>query len=39
MVVVQPPFFIGDWDEIYLSYGGYTYIVLADKFTYIRIKG
>jgi len=28
-----------DWDEIYLSYGGYTYIVLADKFTYIRIKG
>ena len=30
MVVYYHHFFMGDWDEIYLSYGGYMYILLAD---------
>ena len=30
--------FRGDWDEIYLSYGGYMSILLANMIEYIRIK-
>ena len=34
----MPPFFMGDWDEIYLSYGGYMLVVLTIFFKYIRIS-
>lgn len=30
--------FRGDWDEIYLSYGGYITILLANIVEYIRIN-
>ena len=38
MVVIYHHFFMGDWDEIYLSYGGYMYILLANRIKCIRIK-
>ena len=38
MAVFDRHFFMGDWDEIYLSYGGYMYILLAEQIKHIRIK-